>query len=208
MNKYELKIHHEDNNFIRYCYSEYNLKENSLVKLNDGTYGTILRQSNMDKIDRCLDIPEKKIVKKVIAIQQDFCNNFRSITLFESIIFNNIFQNDMIKDVTINFGNLKKTELINIFGDPDRGTIYTLSEILNETLKKDIVICMNGSNILCFSKKPFSTSSLKIEDIFITILLNNLDGFSEHKPKQKPDIDIRGCYPDALNHKETNKNLL
>lgn len=153
MNKYELKIHHEDNNFIRYCYSEYNLKENDLVKLNDGTYGTILRKSNMDKIDRCLDIPENKIVKTVIALQQNFCNNFRSITLFESIIFNNIFQNDMIKDVTTNFGNLKKTELINIFGDPNKGTIYTLSEILNETLKKDIVICMNGNNILCFSKK-------------------------------------------------------
>ena len=67
MNKYELKIHHEDNNFIRYCYSEYNLKENSLVKLNDGTYGTIL--------------------------------------------FDYVFQNDMIRDTICNFGNLKKKSI-------------------------------------------------------------------------------------------------
>lgn len=53
-------------------------------------------------------------------------------------------------------------------------------------------------------KKPFSTASLKIEDIFITILLNNLDGFN----KQNPVIDICSCYPDVLNHKETNKNSL
>ena len=204
MNKYELKIHHEDNNFIRYCYSEHCLKENDLVKLNDGTYGTILRKSNMDKIDRCLDIPENKVVKKNITIQQDFCNSFRSITIFDTILFDYVFQNDMIRDTICNFGNLKKSQLMDDFGRPENGTIYTLSEILNETLKKDIVICINGGNILCFSKNPFSTSSLKIEDIYITILLNNLDGFCEYKP----DIDIRGSYPDTLNHKETNKNLL
>lgn len=208
MNKYELKIHHEYNNFIRYCYSEHCLKVNSLVKLNDGTYGTILRQSNMDKIDRCLDIPEKKIVKKVIVIQQDFCNSFRSITIFDTILFDYVFQNDMIRDTIVNFGNLKKSQLTDDFGRPEKGTIYTLSEILNETLKKDIIICINGGNILCFSKKPFKTSSLKIEDIYITILLNNLDDFMEYELKQTPDIDIRGCYPDTLNCKETNKNLL
>lgn len=181
MNKYELKIHHEDNNFIRYCYSEHNLKENDLVKLNDGTYGTILRKINMDKIDRCLDVPENKIIKKVIALQQNFCNSFRSITIFDIILFEYVFKNDMIRDTICNFGNLKKSKLRDDFGRPENGTIYTLSEILNETLKKDIIICINGGNILCFSKKKFNISSLKIEDIYVTILLNNLDGFCEYK---------------------------